>query len=117
VISRKKNETLPVPERFKVDSKEDPAAAILQQLKRAFRWDKEACLIIGEAPEALRQKKLEKVERFCWMEAEMAEVRKTGKKKRRRPPFRMPRTTMRQRLEEKNRRIKEWSRQEGQKRT
>src|SRR5262249_17263734 len=58
----KKNESLPKEERYPVKSAEDPAAAILQQIKRAFRFDREACRIIGEAPEYLRQEKLKEIE-------------------------------------------------------
>jgi hypothetical protein len=57
----KKNENLPERERYPVKSAEDPAAAILQQIKRAFRFDREACRIIGEAPEYLRQEKLDEI--------------------------------------------------------
>ena len=65
----KKNESLPEWKRYPVKSKEDPAAAILQQIKRAFRFDNEACRIIGEVPEHLRQEKLATLEytrRRCW---------------------------------------------------
>ena len=58
----KKNGSLPKEERYPVKSAEDPAAAILQQIKRAFRFDREACSIIGEAPEYLRQEKLKEIE-------------------------------------------------------
>ena len=57
----KKNEILPEHDRYPVNSKEDPAAAILQQIKRAFRFDQEACRIIGGAPEYLRQERLKEI--------------------------------------------------------
>jgi hypothetical protein len=58
----KKNESLPEWKRYPVKSREGPAAAILQQIKRAFRFDNEACRIIGEAPEHLRQERLATLE-------------------------------------------------------
>jgi hypothetical protein len=58
----KKNESLPEWKRYPVKSKEDPAAAILQQIKRAFRFDNEACRIIGEVPEHWRQERLKDIE-------------------------------------------------------
>ena len=57
----KKNKILPEHDRYPVNSKEDPAAAILQQIKRAFRFDQEACRIIGGAPEYLRQERLKEI--------------------------------------------------------
>jgi hypothetical protein len=60
----KKNESLRELERYPVKSAEDPAGAVLQQIKRAFRFDGEACRIIGEAPEYLRQEKLKEIEDF-----------------------------------------------------
>ena len=59
----KKNESLSEWKRYPVKSKEDPAAAILQQIKRAFRFDQEACRIIGEVPEHLRQQRLKEIEK------------------------------------------------------
>ena len=103
----KKNETLPVRERYQVDSAEDPAAAILQQIKRAYRWDKEAWHIIGEAPDGLRQEKLEHITRMChW--------HNLSRQNKKRLP-RMPRTTLRQRLGERYGRISNaWSRRREQ---
>lgn len=108
----KKNETLPTRERYQVDSAEDPAAAILQQIKRAFRWDKEACDIIGEAPDGLRQEKLERIMIYC---RGRADIRQKNPRIR---LSRKPRTTLRQRLDDRYGRIfKEWSRGRRQVRT
>jgi hypothetical protein len=58
----KKNESLPEEKRYPVKSAENPAGAILQQIKEALRFDGEACRIIGEAPEYLRQEALKGIE-------------------------------------------------------
>jgi hypothetical protein len=85
----KKNETLPERERYPVKSAEDPAAAILQQIKRAFRFDRQACRIIGETPADLRREKLAEVEET---------LRRTADLKRHIRLPRIRRITIRQRL-------------------
>ena len=92
-----KNETLPSRERFQVDSAEDPAAAILQQIKRAYRRDKEAWHIIGEAPDDVRQEKLERVMVMCRLIAEVRQYNPSFRGSR----TRGARTTLRQRLGER----------------
>jgi hypothetical protein len=94
----KQNDSLPQEERHPVKSKEDPAAAILQQIKRAFRFDKEACRIIGEAPEYLRQDKLKEIEGDRRFFSSVLEGLNAKNKKKRHPRPRIRFITMRQRF-------------------
>jgi hypothetical protein len=89
----RKNETLPEEKRYPVKSAEDPAGAILQQIKRAFRFDGEACRIIGEAPDYLRREQLKEVEDA---RLRMLELKRQSKSRLSLP--RVRRITIRQRL-------------------
>jgi hypothetical protein len=66
----RKNEDLPEADRYGPKGTRD-VDAMLQQIKRVFRNNKEACRIIGEAAPALRQKELKFAETMSRMRAEM----------------------------------------------
>jgi hypothetical protein len=66
----RKNEELPTIDRYGPKGTTDQDV-MLQQIKRVFRYNKEACQAIGEAPIELRKRELRMAEIMSRMRAEM----------------------------------------------